>query len=270
MNTAVRRSSVSSANGHRKDMLRLERDEYPSPEVEPSRPGPDNGTNHKPHNEAGSSARVYIAAENRLLREALSRMLVGRADIDVVGLKCTGPFLVEYLVEEKPEILLLTSRGSLAEDIHLIRQVRLLAPAVQILLVGMTEDEAQFIQYVRAGIKGYLPRDASSEDVLEAMHAVHQGKAVCPGTLCALLFRFFEREATSLHSPATQPLLGLTRREQQIVPLIAQGLSNKEIANKFCLSEQTVKNHLYRMKHKVGAGDRFGIVHLCRTQGFLV
>ena len=115
-----------------------------------------------------------------------------------------------------------------------------------------------------------MPRDASAEDVLEAMHAVQAGEAVCPGALCALLFRFFEREATSVHSATLHPRLGLTRREQQIVPLIAQGLTNKEIANRFCLSEQTVKNHLYRMKHKVGAGDRFGIVHLCRTQGFLV
>jgi LuxR family maltose regulon positive regulatory protein len=65
-------------------------------------------------------------------------------------------------------------------------------------------------------------------------------------------------------------LLGLTRRELQLVPLIAQGLTNKEIANRFCLSEQTVKNHLYRMKHNVGADNRLGIVQTCHTQGFLL
>ena len=223
-----------------------------------------------PNMAAEQRARVYIAAENRLLREALSRMLMKHGNIDVVGLNRAGLFRVEGLIGEKADILLLTSRGSLPEDVYVIRQVRLTAPAVRILLVGMTEDEAEFFQYVRAGIRGYLPRDASAEDLLEAMRAVQAGEAVCPGSLCALLFRFFEREATSVHSGAIHPRLGLTRREQQIVPLIAQGLTNKEIANQFCLSEQTVKNHLYRMKHKVGAGDRFGIVHLCRTQGFLV
>ena len=262
MDTAARRSAVSSGNGQRNELPRIERRGNLTPAETAPRPRTNSGEER--------CARVYIAAENRLLREALSRMLMRRGDIDVVGLNCAGPFRVEGLVEETPDILLLTSRGSLAEDVHVIRQVRLMAPTVRILLVGMTEDETEFIQYVRAGIKGYLPRDASSEDVLEAMHAVHAGEAVCSGPLCALLFRFFEREATSLHSAALQPRLGLTRREQQIVPLIAQGLTNKEIANKFCLSEQTVKNHLYRMKHKVGAGDRFGIVHLCRTQGFLV
>lgn len=262
MDAATRRSAALSSNGQRDQFLQIERRgnlaaaKHASPTQANSR--------------AEQCARVYIAAENRLLREALSKMLMRRGDIDVVGINSTDPFRVEGLIEERPDILLLTSRGSLAEDVHLIRQVRSTAPAVRILLVGMTEDETEFIQYVRAGIKGYLPRDASSEDVLEAMRAVHGGEAVCPGSLCALLFYYFEREATSLHSASSQPRLGLTRREQQIVPLIAQGLTNKEIASKFCLSEQTVKNHLYRMKHKVGAGDRFGIVHLCRTQGFLV
>jgi DNA-binding NarL/FixJ family response regulator len=262
MNTAARRSTFSSGGGQQQDTVGGERRRVLASAVEAPRIEANGGAEHR--------TRVYIAAENRLLREGLSRMLMRQEDIDVVGLKSSGPFRVEGLNEEKADILLLTPRGSMTEDIFLIRQVRLTAPAVRILLVGMTEDEMEFFQYVRAGIKGYLPQDASAEDVLEAMHAVEAGEAVCPGSLCALLFRFFEREASSVHSATLHPRLGLTRREQQIVPLIAQGLTNKEIANQFCLSEQTVKNHLYRMKNKVGAGDRFGIVHLCRTQGFLV
>jgi DNA-binding NarL/FixJ family response regulator len=262
MNTALRRSPESPGSGQHYKLDRGERrgSTAPAEEQEPNKT--DGG--------AQPRARVYIAAENRLVREALWRMLTRQGDIEVVGLNCTGPFRVEGLIEERADILLLTSCGSLAEDIFVIRQARLTAPTVRILLVGMTEDATEFFQYVRAGIRGYLPRDASAEDVLEAMKAVHAGDAVCPGSLCALLFRFFEREATSVHSASVHPRLGLTRREQQIVPLIAQGLTNKEIANQFCLSEQTVKNHLYRMKHKVGAGDRFEIVHLCRTEGFLV
>jgi two-component system NarL family response regulator len=216
------------------------------------------------------TARVYVAAENRLLRMALSRMLMRRSDIEVVGLNDPAPLRTEALLEERADILLMTSRGNLAGDLSVIREIRMAAPAVQILMVGATEEEVEFLQYVRAGIKGYLPRDASPEDVLEAIRELQAGEAVCPGTLCALLFRFLESEATTLPSAAVHQRLGLTRREQQLIPLIAQGLTNKEIANHFCLSEQTVKNHLYRMKHKVGAEDRLGIVQLCRTQGFLV
>jgi DNA-binding NarL/FixJ family response regulator len=214
--------------------------------------------------------RVYVAAENRLLREALSRMLTRCGDVEVVGLQVSGPFDAPALLEANADILLLTARGRLIEDISVIRSVRASAPSVRVLVVGMTGDEAEFFQYVRAGIKGYIPRDASAEDVIEAMRLVQQGEAVCPGSLCAALFHFLEQEATSLPSATVHRKLGLTRREQQIVPLIARGLTNKEIANQFCLSEQTVKNHLYRMKHKIGAGDRLEIVQLCRTQGFLV
>jgi DNA-binding NarL/FixJ family response regulator len=215
-------------------------------------------------------ARVFVAAENRLLREVLSRMMAKRGDLEVVGENSAAPFHAETVMEEGANILLLASRGNLMEDVQLIRRVRMTAPEVRILLIGATPDETEFLQCVRAGVNGYLVRDASAEDVLKSLSAVQAGEAVCSRSLCAVLFRHFEREAVSLPSASIHRRLGLTRREQQLIPLIGQGLTNKEIANHFCLSEQTVKNHLYRMKHKVGAEDRLGIVELCRNEGFLV
>jgi DNA-binding NarL/FixJ family response regulator len=138
------------------------------------------------------------------------------------------------------------------------------------LLVGMAGEETEFMQRVRAGDHGYLPNDASARDVVEGVRAVQAGEAGRPGTLCALLFHYFEREATSFPSASVHQRMGSTRREQHLIPLLAEGLTNKEIANRSCLSEQTVKNHRYRMKHKAGAGDRLSIVQVCRTQGFMV
>lgn len=218
----------------------------------------------------GPKPRVFLAAENRLLREALSRMLTKNGEVAVIGADEAKPFQPEDLLREEANVLLLSSRGNRDEDVAAIRQVRSLAPHVLILLIDVGEDEADFLQCIRAGVRGYLPRDASAEDVVEAVRAVQVGHAVCPGALCAALFRYFEREAASFPSASVRQRLGLTRREQQLIPLIAEGLTNKEIANRFCLSEQTVKNHLYRMKHKVGAEDRLGIVQVCRTQGFMI
>jgi two-component system, NarL family, nitrate/nitrite response regulator NarL len=217
----------------------------------------------------GHKPRVFVAAENRLLREALSRMLVKSGDVEVVGTEIAEPFQSEDLRKEETDILLLSSRGNRGEDLTAVRRVRTTAPKVQILLIGVTGEEAEFLQCVRAGVHGYLPKDASAEDVVEGVRGLQGGEAICPGTLCATLFRYIEREATSFPSASVHRRLGLTRREQQLIPLIAEGLTNKEIANRFCLSEQTVKNHLYRMKHKVGAEDRLGIVQVCRTQGFM-
>jgi DNA-binding NarL/FixJ family response regulator len=126
------------------------------------------------------------------------------------------------------------------------------------------------LQYVRAGINGFLWRDASTEDVGRAIENLNAGKAVCPGELCATLFRYLEDSEPQLPFASPTQRLGLTRREQQIVPLIAKGFTNKEIANHFCLSEQTVKNHLYRMKHKIGAEDRLSIVQKFRHHGLLL
>lgn len=218
---------------------------------------------------AGQKPRVFVAAENRLLREALSRMLLKSGGVEVVGSDMAEPFQTDNLLKEEADILLLSSRGNRNEDLSAVRSVRTTAPKVQILLIGVTGEEAEFLQCVRAGVHGYLPKEASAEDVVEGVRALQEGEAICPGMLCATLFRYLEREATSFPSASVHQRLGLTRREQQLIPLIAEGLTNKEIANHFCLSEQTVKNHLYRMKHKIGAEDRLGIVQVCRTQGFM-
>jgi DNA-binding NarL/FixJ family response regulator len=197
-------------------------------------------------------------------------MLAKKGCVEITGLESATPLQAEHVAETNANVLLLTSRGALDDDLQMIHTVRVAAPGVRILLLGMARNAAEFLQCVRAGINGYLLHDASSEEVVEGVRAVHAGEAVCPGTLCAALFRYFESEAAALPCASARRRLGLTRREQQLVPLIAKGLTNKEIANHFSLSEQTVKNHLYRMKHKVGAEDRLDIVQLYRTQGFLV
>jgi len=213
---------------------------------------------------------VFVAADNRLLREALARMLAKKGNIEVTGLEATLPLRAESVAQAHADVLLLTSQGALHDDLLMIQQVRATAPEMRILLLGMVKDAGEFLQCVRAGISGYLLHDASSQEVLEGVGAVHAGEAVCPRKLCTALFRYFESEAASMACVSPRRRLGLTRREQQLVPLIAKGLTNKEIANHFSVSEQTVKNHLYRMKQKIGAEDRLDIVQLYRTQGFLI
>jgi DNA-binding NarL/FixJ family response regulator len=219
---------------------------------------------------AEKRVRVYVAAHNRLLREALARILTKRGNVEVMGVDSPLACEAETLLRQGAEVLLLVSQGIVQEDLAAIQRVHANAPGVRILLIGSTNEDGEFLQCVRAGISGYLWRDASADHVLDGILAVHAGEAVCPGSLCTTLFRYFERETPELPCASPRQRLGLTRREQQLVPLIAKGFTNKEIANHFCLSEQTVKNHLYRMKHKIGAEDRLSIVQRFRTQGFLL
>lgn len=214
--------------------------------------------------------RVFIAAGNRLLRETLARMLGKSAALEVAGSAANTADQLESIAASGADILLVASRYSVECDLEFIRSVAGVAPGMKIILVGMEEDECTFFRCVRAGIAGYLSRDASAQEVIAGVLAVREGGAVCSPQLCRALFAYLAREAAHYPSANVQRCLGLTRREQQLIPLVAQGLTNKEIANHFCLSEQTIKNHLYRMMQKVGVSDRLSIVELCRTQGFVV
>ena len=261
MNAATRRSAIPTSHQGQEGFRSKE---------DPGLVRPDFVKRSRAVNPLPGRARVYIAAGSRLLREAFARMLSRRQEIELVGLDAPEPFPATGVNEVGAHVLLLASTGRVEEDIQRIRHVRLTAPTVRVVLMGMTDEENEFLRLVRAGISAYLPLDAPADELVRGIEAVLAGEAVCPGALCAGLFRFHERAAEALPWDMIHQALGLTRREQQLVPLIAQGLTNKEIADRFSLSEQTVKNHLYRMKHKTGADDRFGIVDICRRQGLPV
>ncbi|MFY9531258.1 MAG: response regulator transcription factor, partial [Candidatus Acidiferrales bacterium] len=135
-------------------------------------------------------------------------------------------------------------------------------------LIGMDKDSRLFLETVRRGVMGYLLKDASAVDVVAAVRTIAQGEVVCPPCLCRFLFEYVARQVTEMPSSRVRTQIGLTRREQQLVPLIARGFTNKEIAAHFNLSEQTVKNHIHNILHKVGVEDRLSVLHVYRAQGF--
>lgn len=213
---------------------------------------------------------VFLLAENRLLREALTRILSKKNDIRVVG---ASPFSVQIVQEvgaASPDVLLADSAATEFSDLQVIAEVQKAIPQLKILMIGMEPDKETFLRSVKSGVSGYLLKDASAVEVISAVRAVVSDEAVCPPSLCLTLFDYVAKQSTqmpsSFHIRAT---LGLTRREQQLVQLIGLGLTNKEIASQLNLSEQTVKNHVHRMLRKAGATDRLGVVELCRTQGMM-
>ncbi len=210
---------------------------------------------------------IFLVAGSQLLREALGHVLGKYADLSVAG---AAPFhhdALEQIATSGCEVLLLDSLSASLTDLQLIRDVVNQMSQVKVLLVGMDENEETFINSIRAGVVGYVLRDASMKDVVAAVRAVAHGEAVCPPRLCLSLFNFVSREYVEVPCARITVRLGLTRRQQQLVPLIAKGLSNKEIASHLNLSEQTIKNHIHRMLHKMGATDRLSVVEKVRMEG---
>lgn len=208
---------------------------------------------------------VFILAENRLLREALARLLSKKSDIRVVGACAFSPQVVEQISVAAPEVLLADSMAAESPDLQLISQVRAAVPHLKVVMIGMDARPVAFLQAVRDGVDGYVLQDASAREVACAVRAVANDQAVCPPDLCLTLFQYVASEGSHALSFRLKHDLGLTRREQQLVQLIGHGLTNKEIASQLNLSEQTVKNHVHRMLRKLGATDRLAAVELCRA-----
>lgn len=219
---------------------------------------------------SGPVAAVFLLAENRLLREALMRILSKKEDIRVVGAGSYGPEMFEQITSTDANVVVLDSVSLVLAEQGVVRELHQLSPTIRVVMVGMEADEAVFLRVIQAGAVGYILKEASAVEVARTIRAVAAGEAVCPAALSRVLFQWIVRHKAAIPSLHLKNRLGLSRREQQLVGLIQQGLTNKEMASRLNLSEQTVKNHVHRMLRKVGAPDRLAIVEVCRNEGLSV
>jgi two-component system, NarL family, response regulator DevR len=215
-----------------------------------------------------SRINVFLLADSRLFREALSRILRSKSDLSVVGCESGSAEAVARIEGSACDVILIDSGSGEPFDVALLRRVSLAAPTARTILINMVEDEAIFLRAVRERVAGYLLQHASAMDVVAAVRAAHAGEAVCPPRLCLALFKHIAGAADGLAYPgARSPRL--TRREQQLVPLIGQGLTNKEIASRLNLSEKTVKNHVHRILQRMGVMNRLAAAEMARGQNLL-
>jgi two-component system nitrate/nitrite response regulator NarL len=208
--------------------------------------------------------QVYVLAENRLFREALTRILSKKTDIRVAGAAAPKLDVLQSLSEIKPDILLSDPTILVASENPLFQALRTLLPEVRVIMIGMDPDPELFLLAVRQGVIGYVLKDASAVEVASAVRAVVNHEAVCPAALLSSLFKAVACPPKEVPTSAVKRELGLSRREQQLTQMISEGLTNKEIASRLNLAEQTVKNHVHRMLKKVGASDRLVIVERWR------
>ena len=212
------------------------------------------------------SAAVYLLAENRLLREALIRLLSKRSEVSVVGASAYSPTVHREIIAASPQIILMDSSGLESPRLALVSTLRTAIRNLRIVMVDMDPDEETLLGAIRAGVVGYVLKNASALEVAAAIRAVAIGRAVCPPSLCGVLFRSIMQQAPARPSVSWSSDLGLSRREQETAELLRQRLTNKEIALRLNISEQTVKNHVHCVLRKLGVPNRFSIPELCENQ----
>jgi two-component system nitrate/nitrite response regulator NarL len=216
-----------------------------------------------------SSIRTFLLIENRLLREALVRLLCKRADLLVVGQGGYADVTALHGLDSKCDVLIIDSLQlpRLSAMLPLESADR---ASYRTIVIAREPDEIHFLAAVRLGVMGYLLQDASASDVVAAVRAVFRGEAVCPPQLCSALFRFVAQTAREMPVQNVPAKPDLTLRQQQLVALVAKGLTNKEIASHLNLSQFTVRNHIHRILKQVDAGSRSEAVETIRAYGYSI
>ena len=208
--------------------------------------------------------KVAIVCGNRLLKESIARILSKKSDLEVAATLTLCSASWDEIVGT--DVLVLDSLEFLSRSPASTSRTGALRSSPKCILIAMEDDHSRFLAAIRSGARGYVLQDASAVDVVSAIRAVAEGHAVCPPRYAGVLFDLVATQASEFPNRRRRRQWGLTRREQQLVPLIGQGLSNKEIAGHLKLSEQTVKNHIHRILRKVGVSDRLGVYEACQAQ----
>ena len=216
-----------------------------------------------------SSIRVFLMMENRLLREALIRLFRKRSDLVVVGHDEPADATPCPVLDGQFDVLLIDSLQTTWPAAKIARETGGHS-AYKAVLIGMEPDEELFMAAVRSGVMGYLLKDASASELVAAVRAVHRGEAVCPPQLCSTLFRFVAHVIEESPVKRSAPKPDLTMRQQQLMALVAKGLTNKEIASRLNLSEFTVRNHIHRVLKQLDAGSRSEAVEAIRAYGYAI
>jgi DNA-binding NarL/FixJ family response regulator len=216
----------------------------------------------------GTPIRVLVADDQRVVRDGLT-MLVGLIDgVEVIGTASDGIEAVERTRSDRPDIVLMDLRMPRMEGAEATRQIRATLPNTQVLVLTTYADDQSLFPALQAGARGYLTKDASAEEIEHAIKALMAGQThLDPAIQQRLVSAVLESQPV----PAMQALGSLpddlTPREAEVLKLIADGLSNAEIADALVVSHATVKTHVNRIFSKTGARDRAQAVRYAYTHG---
>jgi DNA-binding NarL/FixJ family response regulator len=231
--------------------------------------------------------RVLAADDQRVVREGLAMLLSLLPDVDVVGTAADGEEAVALAAATQPDVVLMDLRMPRLDGAAATRQLRYRCPGARIIVLTTYADDKSVIDALRAGARGYLTKDAGAEEIHRALHDVTSGRAVIDPAVQGHLVDAIARPGavpaspapassavTSASSEAATPdpgllaaNLGLTPREGEVLTLIADGLSNSEIARRLVVSEATVKSHVNHLLAKIGARSRAQAVRTAFQHG---
>jgi DNA-binding NarL/FixJ family response regulator len=214
-------------------------------------------------------ARVVVADDRLVVREGIVMLLGLLPGIEVVGAAGDGEEAVRLVAEVAPDVVLMDLRMPRCDGVEATRRIRAEHPQTQVVVLTTFADDDSLFPALRAGARGYLTKDAGGDEILRAVESVLSGDAGLSPSIQRRLLERLSEPAPAPPPPATEPPDGLTAREAEVLLLIAEGLSNHEIAQKLHVSTATVKTHINNLFAKIGIKDRAQAVRYAYGKGLV-
>lgn len=210
---------------------------------------------------------ILLVEDHAVVRSGLKMLLNAEPDLEVIGEAEEGVEAVRKALELRPRVVLLDLSLKGVNGLEAARQINKANPEIHLLVLTMHQNEEYFFQALQAGALGYVPKSAPDHEVLTAIRTVAQGKSYLHPSVAGLLVSdYLERVRQGEQSSSLQLLTG---REREILQLVAAGYSNKEIADRLCLSVHTVHNHRNRLMEKLGIHDRMELLKYALRHGLI-
>ncbi len=202
--------------------------------------------------------RVLVVDDQELFRRGLIMLLSGDSDIEVVGEAADGITATDLAVKTAPDVILLDVRMPRRTGVEACRAIKEAVPSAKIIMLTVSDEEADLYESVKNGASGYLLKDSSIEEVAQAVRVVNEGQSLISPSMAVKLIDEFKQ----MSKPERQsgPALRLTERELEVLRLVAKGLNNREVAKELFISENTVKNHVRNILEKLQLHSRMEAV----------
>lgn len=212
------------------------------------------------------SIRVFIVDDNRLFREGLVSMLNDHDDFLVTGSAANGNVALAEIEKTKPDIALIDIGMPEKDGIEVTQALHNDLPDVKVIILGMPDLSDEIMTCIEAGASGYVLKESSFDHLVETIRLAYRGETFCSPKMAASLF---SRVAELVANKSPKESVKLTPREIEVISKIAEGLSNKEIAQNLSIETQTVKNHIHNILDKLQLHNRLEAVVYARERDLL-
>lgn len=213
-----------------------------------------------------SKIRLLLIEDNRLLRDGLVAMMKDQPDLQIVSASESFDDAVLARQKLRPHVVLLDQCLRDQNSLHVAKTIRKKVPEVKVIVMGLTLARADILKFVKAGASGFVLKEASFDDFMKTIRTVAEGTKVLPSRVTASLFSQI-MEGAVREGKVQLNDVRITKREREVIDLIGDGLSNKEIAQTLHLAIHTVKSHVHRILEKLALHTRLQVAVYARREG---